>query len=293
MHRMAKPSGVSAFTLPDAALQALSRKACSTDALLSLMSSRPVTRSGKVAMPAMTQEVRGEDGCIPTQPEKRTMINFKLASALTSCILLAACASDPKTGNFETTRTGVGLAVGTVGGALVGAAMGDGSAVIKGAVLGAAAGGGLGYAWEKRHKEMQTELASTDFKVEKGRIADGQQVLVICAPADVFFKIGSADIAPESYPALSKLAKSLKSQNYKVGITGHTDNSGSPDQNNRLSYDRARSVAAYLTAAGVPYQNLYVRGAGSKEPKADNATPMGRADNRRVEIVLSKDMPKA
>lgn len=220
------------------------------------------------------------------------MNNLKLASALAACIVMSGCATNPDTGNFEITRTGVGLAVGTVGGALVGAALGDGSAVIKGAMLGAAAGGGAGYLWEKRHKEMQAELAATELQVEQARIADGQQVLVVSAQSDVFFKVGSSDIAPEAYPSLSKLAESLKGQPYKIGITGHTDNTGSPDLNNRLSFDRARSVAAYLTAAGVPYQTMYVRGAGSKEPKVSNDSAQGRSENRRVEFVLSNDTPK-
>ncbi|NVL49946.1 OmpA family protein [Pseudomonas syringae pv. actinidiae] len=139
---------------------------------------------------------------------------------------------------------------------------------------------------------MQAELKATDLKVEKARIADGQQVLVISAQSDVFFKVGSSDIAPEAYPSLAKLAESLKAKPYKIGITGHTDSSGSPDLNNRLSYDRARSVAAYLTSAGVPYQGMYVRGAGSKEPKSSNDTAQGRSENRRVEFVLSDDAPK-
>lgn len=221
------------------------------------------------------------------------MTNLKLVTALAACLIMSGCATNPDTGNFEITRTGVGLTIGAVGGALVGAALGDGSTAIKGAMLGAAAGGGAGYLWDKRYKSMQAELAATELQVEQGRIADGQQVLVVSAPADVFFRVGSSDIAPEAYPALSKLAQSMKDQDYTVGITGHTDTSGSPDLNNRLSYDRARSVAAYLTAAGVPYQKLYVRGVGGREPKADNSTAQGRSENRRVEIVLSNETPKA
>lgn len=240
----------------------------------------------------MTQEVRGDDGCIPTNRSHVQLKSLKLASALAASIIMTGCATNPDTGNFEITRTGVGLAVGTVGGALVGAALGDGSAVIKGAMIGAAAGGGAGYLWDKRNKAMQAELKATELKVEQARIADGQQVLLISAQSDVFFKVGSSDIAPEAYPSLARLADALKSKPYKIGITGHTDTSGSPDLNNRLSYDRARSVAAYLTAAGVPSQGMYVRGAGSKEPKSSNDTAQGRSENRRVEFVLSDDTPK-
>ncbi|MCF5382043.1 OmpA family protein [Pseudomonas syringae] len=215
------------------------------------------------------------------------MNNLKTAAAVIACITMIGCTTNPQTGNFELNRTGLGLAAGAVGGALVGAALGDGPMAIKGALLGAAAGGGGGYLWEKRYRAAQVDLAKTDLQVESAHVENGDQVVVITAPSDVFFRIGSADIAPEAYPALSKLAQSVQAQNYKIGIAGHTDISGSPDLNNKLSYDRARAVAEYLTAAGVPYESLYVRGAGSREPKVNNNTPQNRSINRRVEIVLS------
>lgn len=218
---------------------------------------------------------------------------LKLAAPLAIFLSITGCATNPDTGNFEITRTGVGLTVGAVGGALVGAALGDSSMAIKGAALGAAAGGGAGYLWEKRYRAMQAELAYTDLQVQQLPGNNGQQSMMVTVPSDVFFRIGSADIAPEAYPALSKLAESLKTQTYKVGITGHTDNTGTPDLNNRLSYERARSVAAYLTAAGVPYERLFVRGVGASDPKTSNANPQGRSQNRRVEIVLSEHVPNA
>jgi outer membrane protein OmpA-like peptidoglycan-associated protein len=212
---------------------------------------------------------------------------LKTAAALTVCIAIAGCSTNPETGNFEINRTGIGLTAGAVGGALVGAALGDGRMAIKGALIGAAAGGGAGYLWERHFKAAQAELAKTDLQLEAAHNEKGDQVMVVTAPSDVFFRVGSADIAPEAYPSLSKLAQTVQGKGYKIGITGHTDTSGSPDQNNKLSYDRARSVAAYLTAAGIPYQSLYVRGAGSQEPKVDNSTAQHRSINRRVEIMLS------
>lgn len=222
------------------------------------------------------------------------MTNFKTATALAACIvIMAGCSTDPQTGNYEINRTGIGLTAGAVGGALVGAALGNGSTAIKGALIGAGVGGGVGYLWEKRYRAMQADLAKTELQVEAAHIQNGDQVLVITAPSDVFFRVGSSDIAPESYPSLNKLAQTVKGHGYKIGITRHTDTSGSPDLNNKLSYERARSVAAYLTADGVPYQTLYVRGAGSREPKIDNNTPVNRSINRRVEIVLSTPNTKA
>lgn len=229
----------------------------------------------------------------PNQSETAVMNRLKLTSAFAAALLISGCATNPETGNFEITRTGVGLAVGTVGGALLGSAVGGSSAVIKGAMIGAAAGGGAGYLWDKREKAMRAELAATELKVEQAKSADGSRVLLLSAQTDVFFKVGSSDIAPEAYPALTQLADALKLQNYKIGITGHTDISGTPERNNRLSYDRARAVAAYLTSAGVRPQTMFVRGAGSKEPKTSNATPEGRSENRRVEIELSDSVPRA
>ena len=176
------------------------------------------------------------------------MTNLKTAAALAAFIVIAGCSADPQTGNYEINRTGMGLTAGAIGGALVGAAMGNGSTAIKGALIGAGVGGGLGYLWEKRYRATQADLAKTDLQVEAAHIQNGDQVLVVTAPSYVFFRVGSSDIAPEAYPALNKLAQTVKGQGYKIGITGHTDTSGSPDLNNKLSYERARSVAAYLTA---------------------------------------------
>lgn len=208
------------------------------------------------------------------------------ASAALLSILLAGCSMNPQTGNYEANRTGIGLAVGTAVGAAAGAALGDGSYALKGAMIGAAVGGGTGYYLEKKHRELQAQLQQTDLEVEMARDESGNQVLVVSAPADVSFSVGSAALAPESFHGLSTLARSLQNQNVRIEIVGHTDSSGDHDRNQQLSYARAKSVAEYLYQSGVPMNQLFVRGAGYSEPKADNATPQGRAKNRRVEIVV-------
>lgn len=210
-----------------------------------------------------------------------------MASAvLMGALLIGGCTTNPATGNYEINRTGVGLALGTVAGAAVGAALGDGSYAIKGAVMGAALGGGAGWLLEKKHKQLQADLRQTQMEVEMAKDAKGTQVLTVCTPSDVTFSPGSSDITAQAYAPLSTLAKSLNGQKYQIEITGHTDNLGTSDFNQKLSYERARSVGEYLFQSGVPADSIQVRGASASEPVADNNTQEGRSKNRRVVIAI-------
>ncbi len=99
------------------------------------------------------------------------------------------------------------------------------------------------------------------------------------------FETGSAVILRVSYPYLNEVADYMQSvPTKKLVITGHTDNSGTDDINDRLSVERARSVAAYLTARGVNAERISVRGKGADAPVDTNDTEEGRARNRRVEL---------
>lgn len=210
-----------------------------------------------------------------------------LASAvIMGALMMGGCTTNPSTGNYEINRTGVGLAVGTVAGAAVGAALGDGSYAIKGAMIGAAVGGGAGYMLERKHQQLQVALRQTEMEVAMAKDAKGTQVLTISSPSDVTFSPGSSDIAAPAYGGLSTLAKSLNGQKYEIEITGHTDNIGSSEFNQKLSYDRARSVGEYLYQNGIPQDSIKVRGASESEPIADNGTKEGRAKNRRVVIAI-------
>lgn len=212
----------------------------------------------------------------------------KAIAFLAATLIFTGCAANPETGNYEVSRTGIGLGIGAVGGALVGAAMGDGGTAIKGAILGAAAGGAGGHYWDKQFNSVQNRLADSNLGVERRVNTDGQSVLVVTAAADAHFKVGSAYMSHESFAAINALANELKKTPYRINITGHTDSTGPDQLNERLSYERARAVAAYLVAAGVPGKQLFVRGVGSRSPKADNDTISGRAANRRVEIELAQ-----
>jgi outer membrane protein OmpA-like peptidoglycan-associated protein len=72
----------------------------------------------------------------------------------------------------------------------------------------------------------------------------------------------------------------------KIEISGHTDITGSPEINNRLSAERARAVVVYLTGKGIDRTRLTYKGYGSDQPVADNKTEAGRSKNRRVEFKI-------
>ena len=101
----------------------------------------------------------------------------------------------------------------------------------------------------------------------------------------VSFESGSARLQPGSYVELDSIAKVLlASPRQRVEIGGHTDNSGTPADNQHLSTLRAEAVRNYLLAKGVPYQQMVARGYGATVPRTPDTTPQGKAANRRVEI---------
>lgn len=103
------------------------------------------------------------------------------------------------------------------------------------------------------------------------------------------FETGSAIIKPESYKLLDEiLQSSVVAEGLKVGVYGHTDNTGSADANQKLSEDRANSVKSYLISKGLASERIESKGFGPAKPIGNNATATGRAQNRRVQIVLGE-----
>jgi OOP family OmpA-OmpF porin len=103
------------------------------------------------------------------------------------------------------------------------------------------------------------------------------------------FEIGKAIIKPQSFPSLDELAKVFVEQpTWKLNISGHTDNTGSAEFNNKLSMDRAVAVKKYLGFKGVDANRINAIGFGATQPIADNTTPEGRELNRRVEFTIIK-----
>ncbi len=102
----------------------------------------------------------------------------------------------------------------------------------------------------------------------------------------ILFDLDSAILRPESKPVLEEVLGVLKGEaGWRVLIEGHTDSSGGDAHNLELSQRRAESVKAYLVAGGIDAGRLRTKGFGESKPVADNATELGRAQNRRVELV--------
>ncbi|MDW0361219.1 OmpA family protein [Halomonas venusta] len=106
--------------------------------------------------------------------------------------------------------------------------------------------------------------------------------------ADALFTTGSAELNSGAHAELSSFAQKIRqmsSVNHVV-VTGHTDSSGTNALNASLSEQRARNVADFLIEQGIDPNIVQVRGYGSRQPVASNATADGRRENRRVEITL-------
>lgn len=102
----------------------------------------------------------------------------------------------------------------------------------------------------------------------------------------VHFDGDSAVIRPDSRPVLEEVVAVLAAQRgLKPSVEGHTDSTGSDANNLTLSQQRAAAVVAYLSERGVDPARLRPAGFGADRPVADNTTEIGRARNRRVELV--------
>lgn len=107
------------------------------------------------------------------------------------------------------------------------------------------------------------------------------------AVAALAFENGKAIIKSQSYPSLNSLADLLKRKpNYKLTITGYTDNVGNAVKNVDLSKKRADAARDYIVGHGIDASRITTNGMGSENPIAPNATAEGRAKNRRVEFLL-------
>jgi outer membrane protein OmpA-like peptidoglycan-associated protein len=110
--------------------------------------------------------------------------------------------------------------------------------------------------------------------------------LVLTLSGSVLFATGKSALLPASHARLDEAAKALKEDGRSITIVGHTDSAGTDEANQKLSVARAEAVRAYLVKQGMASEKVKAEGAGESQPIADNATPEGRANNRRVEIIL-------
>jgi outer membrane protein OmpA-like peptidoglycan-associated protein len=108
----------------------------------------------------------------------------------------------------------------------------------------------------------------------------------------IHFQTNKAKILPDSFELLNEVADVIKTNPHlEVRIEGHTDSTGSPKRNMKLSQDRADAVKAYLVSQGVPADHLAAAGFGPTRPIASNASQKGKSMNRRVEFRIVGQEP--
>lgn len=125
-------------------------------------------------------------------------------------------------------------------------------------------------------------------RVEGVKAEESARGLILTLSADETFAPGKAALQPKAKERLDALANALKSDDRPLLVVGYTDSRGSALTNDRISSARAGAVRDYLTEHGVDPARVRAEGLGGAAPVASNATAKGRAENRRVEIVVEK-----
>ncbi|MBN9464725.1 MAG: OmpA family protein [Proteobacteria bacterium] len=201
----------------------------------------------------------------------------------------AACTTtDPYRSAPQRNNTGTGAIAGAVGGALLGyltntsnGEQGRKNALI-GAGIGALGGAAVGRYMDNQQRALESQLSGSGVGV--ARQGDN---LVLRMPSDVTFATNQSSIDARFMPVLDDVAQVLQQYDQStIDVMGYTDSSGGDAINQPLSERRASSVASELVRRGVIAQRIYVAGMSSQNPVASNATPEGRAMNRRVEILI-------
>jgi outer membrane protein OmpA-like peptidoglycan-associated protein len=184
----------------------------------------------------------------------------------------------------STSRTNTGALIGAGTGALVGNLVtGRTGATVVGAAVGGIAGTAIGADLDRQHRELEQSLGGSGASV----VNTGNQ-LVVTLPEAITFDTGSSIVHPEYVDEIALVARSLRDNPQStVQVIGHTDNVGRTDYNQALSERRAAAVAQILLANGVGAGRVQTVGHGYNQPVASNDTPGGRAQNRRVEIVIT------
>ena len=133
---------------------------------------------------------------------------------------------------------------------------------------------------DARAAQSQAKKAMTMKKGPMGEMAE--------IPTDVMFKFNSSELRPDAVNILAECAEMIRRDgNKNMRVIGHTDSVGPTSYNLGLSKRRAEAVTAWLVnQGGIPMEDLSAIGVGQSQPKASNATANGRAQNRRVEVVM-------
>lgn len=215
---------------------------------------------------------------------KRLNKSILLASA--AALGLAACTHDGSAPN-NNEKAKQGAILGGIAGAATGLITGGNSkerrnrAIIGGAI-GAGVGAAIGNQLDKQEEDLRRDLNNSQVQ-----ITNTGDRLIVTMPNDILFAVDSAAVRSDLERDLRALAGNLQAYpNSTIQVIGHTDSDGDAAYNLNLSERRASSVANVLISSGVAPARVRTIGRGEDQPVADNLTPAGKAQNRRVEIVI-------
>lgn len=188
-------------------------------------------------------------------------------------------------GCSQMTRTQKGAVIGSAAGGTIGALIGKkaGNTAV-GAIIGGAVGGTAGAFIGRKMDRQAEEIKRTVPGAEVIKAGEG---LIVKFDSGILFDFNKADLKDAARTNITNLATSMKNNpETNIMVIGHTDNVGSDSYNYTLSERRAQSVKDFAVTNGVSSSRITIQGKGKTEPIADNSTESGRAQNRRVEIVI-------
>lgn len=219
-----------------------------------------------------------------------TFVKFPLVAAMATVVALGAC-TNPNGSilageNDPNQRAKNGALIGAGVGAVIGAlSKGDGNrdkGALKGALIGAAIGGGGGALLDRQERDLRASLGNDNVTINN----TGDR-LIVTLPQDILFASGSSAVRPDLQRNLGAVASNLQAYpNSTIQVIGHTDSDGEAGFNQQLSESRANAVAGVLLNNGISNARVQAFGRGESQPVASNLNPQGKAQNRRVEIVI-------
>jgi outer membrane protein OmpA-like peptidoglycan-associated protein len=143
-----------------------------------------------------------------------------------------------------------------------------------------------------REGQQQAEETLKKTLSQLAQVREEARGLIVTLPGSIYFDVNKAEIRPAMRDRLAEIAKALATvPDRHVFVEGHTDSSGKDEYNLKLSRLRAESVRSILVSGGVSPDRVESQGYGKTRPVASNDTVAGKAQNRRVEIVLQGAAP--
>lgn len=216
-------------------------------------------------------------------------LKFLTIGAVTLSLLVssAGCNSLNNTGKGALIGGGGGAAVGAGLGAIIGGGKGAGIGSAIGAAVGAGAGALIGRRMDKQKAELEQELAEK-AQVETVKDQNGLQAIKVTFNGGILFPTNGTTLSAGARNDLTSFATSLlNNPETNVQIFGFTDDTGGMAVNQRVATGRADAVRTFLLNSGVAASRLTAEGIPMADYVASNATPEGRAQNRRVEIYIT------